>query len=263
MTRPRSWRYDNALTLSLSFLTLAGCSGEEASGPVRSGQMRFRTHTYEQHPSTVRELPRSEAAAMGGRRAAAVPERRTTIVVDIDETLCITDYNCVLWGIGSDDSAPLRDARRVMRQLSERFDIVYLTARPTSCVPKTRRWLTSNGFPDGQIVGSPSLGDFLGQTGFKKKALRRLRAASERVLIGIGDKNTDAEAYRENGMLAIIVNPWSHQRYSRDDIVLHEWSRVGTFFEANADLFTAPGQLAEAILRTRLTLRMPGRTAIN
>lgn len=263
MIRSRSWRYDNALTLSLSFLTLAGCSGGEASGPVRSGQVQLRTPKYQQHAPAARELPRSETAAMGASRAKAVPERRTTIVVDVDETLCITDYNCVLWGIGSDDSRPLRDAQRVMRQLSERFDILYLTARPTSCIPKTRRWLTSNGFPDGQIVGSPSLGDFLGQTGFKKKALRRLREASDRILIGIGDKNTDAEAYRDNGMLAIIVNPWSHQRYSRNDIVLNEWSRVGTFFEANADLFTAPEQLAEAMSRNRLSLQMPGRTAIN
>src|SRR5207237_1686780 len=34
------------------------------------------------------------------------PAARTTIAVDIDETLCVTDYTCVLWGIGRDNSTP-------------------------------------------------------------------------------------------------------------------------------------------------------------
>ena len=52
--------------------------------------------------------------------------------------------------------APIPGAIEGARQLFERFDIVYMTMRPDSIVTATREWIQSQGFPDGEVVASPS-----------------------------------------------------------------------------------------------------------
>jgi hypothetical protein len=194
---------------------------------------------------------KARAAASLRRSDSPTPQfkrtPRTTIVVDIDETLCVTDYNSVLWGIGTDDSRPLASAPQTLTRLARDYEIIYLTARPKSSEKKSRRWLISRGFPDGRIITSPTLGDFLAQTGFKKSMLARLQRQYGRMLIGIGDKPTDAEAYRQNGMLPLVVNPWKDRRYRRGELIFRDWAGVEAFFERNRELLTDSPRLAEAL----------------
>jgi len=187
-----------------------------------------------------------------GRPAPQRP--RITLVVDIDETLSITDYNSLYWGIGSDDSRPLRGAPETMRLLSRDYHVVYLTARPNSLARKTLRWLSAQRFPLGEVLTAPSL--FSHQPSFKDRALRRLRSSTPNVLIGIGDKNTDAASYRAHGMLSVVVNPWDHQRYRPDDIVLADWQDVGAFFRRNQELLTDATRLAGEMRDGRLGRRL-------
>lgn len=209
---------------------------------------------------------REEAASSLAPRPIETPEptidrptpSRTTLVVDIDETLCVTDYNSVLWGLGRDDSTPLPGAVSAMSRLAREYNIVYLTARPKSCENRTRRWLTSRGFPDGPLITSPTVGDFIGQTGFKKSMLARLQRQYGQMLIGIGDKPTDAEAYRQNGMLPVIVNPWRDRRYQNQEIIIQDWSGVLAFFERNRDVLTDSRRLADGLQRRSLALQVRG-----
>lgn len=215
--------------------------------------------------NAARTLGRQELAditsySLAPRRfeAPGVPTgERTTLVVDIDETLCVTDYNSVLWGIGKDDSQPLPNSQKTLSLLSREYNILYLTARPTTCANKTQRWLTSRGFPSGPLVTSPTLGDFLGQTDFKRKMLARLQQQNRRVLIGIGDKPTDAEAYRDNGMLPVIVNPWRDRTYRQGEIVMRDWQALSSFFELNRASLTSPDKLGESLRRSALTVQLP------
>ena len=200
----------------------------------------------------------TRSGAPADRGAAAPAGHRTTIVVDIDETLCITDYNCVLWGIGSDDSRPLAHAAETLNELARSYDIIYLTARPSSVAHRSRAWLNRHGFPKGELIGSPSIGDFLGQTGFKKKTLARLKRERKGLLIGIGDKPTDAEAYRENGMLALVVNPWEGKRYHPRDLIFRDWRGIARFFEANEGILMDPLRLASSIRTGELPVMNPG-----
>jgi hypothetical protein len=243
---------------------------ERSPVPQRSSE-RPEALTGRKPNSSIKALAdrwseRAEAASSVSARRVEVPEQtvhrpalsRTTLVVDIDETLCITDYNSVLWGIGRDDSVPLPGAVAAMSRLAREYNIVYLTARPKSCENRTRRWLVSRGFPDGPLVTSPTVGDFLGQTGFKKSMLAKLQQQYGRMLIGIGDKPTDAEAYRHNGMLPVIVNPWRDRRYQDREIVIQDWSGILAFFERNRDVLTDSRRLADGLQRGHLPLQIRG-----
>lgn len=263
-------RRGHALVATTLYSGLIGCSSAPMNaGPPVALPPAGATVAYSPSPTALpRVLPTPAAedsigptptrSAAPSGRAATPATHRTTIVVDIDETLCITDYNCVLWGIGSDDSRPLAHAAQTLNELARSYDIVYLTARPTSVAHRSQAWLARHGFPKGQLVGSPTIGDFLGQTGFKKKALARLQRERKGLLIGIGDKPTDAEAYRENGMLALIVNPWEGKRYHPHDLIFQDWRGIARFFEANEGVLIDPLKLASGIRTGELTVMNPG-----
>jgi hypothetical protein len=185
-------------------------------------------------------------------RAEGSPAQRPVLAVDIDETLCITDYTSLFWGIGKDTTAALPGAQATLNRLARWFDVVYVTARSRSLAGKTQRWLKKNGFPDGRLVTSPSLGDFIFQSGFKRRQLGELRSEYPNMVVGIGDKAKDAAAYRVNGMFPVIVNPRPNQRYRADDAVLQDWSAVRAFFEANRELLCDPRRMNEVLLRGRV-----------
>ncbi len=175
-------------------------------------------------------------------------QNRPIVVVDIDETLSITDYNSVLMGVGGDDSQPLPFAREGMRRLAANFDIIYLTARPQSSANATQRWLRSHGFPEGPLFTAPNVGDFLLQTSFKRQALAKIRSHWPQLLIGIGDKPTDADAYRSNGMLALVVNPWRDRTYRDDELIFRDWSSLDAFFQKNHATLSHTEKLRRAVV---------------
>jgi hypothetical protein len=183
---------------------------------------------------------------------------RTTIVVDIDDTLCVTDYNGVILGIGSDNSRPLDNAAQTLRALAEKYDILYLSARPAAVAYRTQRWLKANNFPDGPVLGSRNVVDFVSQTNFKKKTLARLQRERGNLLIGIGDRPRDVEAYRANQMLPIVVNPCRGGKFHQDDLVFQGWEGVAQFFEANEKTLEDPVNLAHNIRRGQLHVTLPG-----
>jgi hypothetical protein len=181
-----------------------------------------------------------------GRIFSLEPEQ-TILVVDVDETLSVTDYKSLLWGIGRDDSAPLPGALETLVDLADNYHIVYLTARPRSLQQKTRRWLEVQGFPAGPVLAAPRLRDFLQQKRFKRRLLADKQNEWDNMLIGIGDKPTDARAYRQNDMLAIVVNPWPGQRYNDQDVVLTDWYGVAAFFREYHRLLSNPDKLGHAL----------------
>ncbi|HOQ86024.1 MAG TPA: hypothetical protein PLQ89_09915 [Phycisphaerae bacterium] len=183
----------------------------------------------------------------------SVPER-PVLAVDVDETLSVTDYQHLMWGIGHDDGRPLPGAQATLSRLSATFDIVYVTARSRSMKGKTERWLARHGFPAGRLVTAPTLGDFIFQGDFKQRIIRKLRNEYPNLVVGIGDKAKDGKAYRESGMISVIVNPWSDHKYHPNDVVLRDWSAVSEFFQANHELLSNPRRLNQDLSRGRLRL---------
>jgi hypothetical protein len=174
-------------------------------------------------------------------------EKKIGIAVDIDNTISRTDYDDLVLEERDEDSHPIKSARRALRRLSEDFQILYLTARPRFLLDKTREWLEENEFPPGPLVVAPGLRQAIHPEAFKRDALKHYRKDWPNILIGIGDKPSDAKAYGENDMLALIVTKEDARSYGPHAVCFEKWKRLAEFFEANRDRLLDPDYLEDTI----------------
>lgn len=170
------------------------------------------------------------------------------IAVDIDNTISRTDYEELVFDENEDDSHPIKSARKTLRALSADFQILYLTARPRFLFDKTRQWLDENEFPPGPLVVAPGLRAAMRPEAYKRDALKRYRDDWPNILIGIGDKPSDAKAYGENRMLTLIVTDKEKSRsYGRHAVCFRKWKEVDAFFKANKERLADPKRLKDII----------------
>lgn len=188
---------------------------------------------------------------------APAPSGRTVVVVDVDETLSDTDYFHLLLRTGHEDSEPLRGASATLNQLARDFEIVYLTSRPTYLLSDTREWLHKNKFPEGPVYTADEVAELVSQRRYKTRYMADLLKLYRNAYIGIGDRASDALAYRANNMLSIIVNPDEDSEFHSKDIVLQSWADVKVFFEANAQTLKDPQHVAQAARADRYAFVMP------
>jgi len=172
---------------------------------------------------------------------------RTILVVDIDDTICDTNREEVIFQKRDLESSPIRHARPTLARLAESFQIAYLTARPESQFVKTVNWLNDHQFPPGPVFVAPSLGRMIRQTKYKTDALRTLRADWPNILIGIGDSRVDARAYGNNEMLTLIVAEVHDEVLDREAIVLRDWAEIEKFFDSNRPVLTDPARLGRLL----------------
>lgn len=163
------------------------------------------------------------------------PTDAPILVVDVDGTLA--DGSALQLAVGDKDrSAPLAEAHRVMGELGRRFRIVYLTARPRDYSTKTREWLARHGFPDGPVLGWHADKHEWDQAEYKDDRLENLREDFDHVMIGIGDRDSDYDAYRENKLLSITIKPGAEPHTVKRGIVLPDWHAIGELFRLNPAL---------------------------
>ena len=117
-----------------------------------------------------------------------------------------------------------------MKELSEKFLIVYLTARDDSFLPATMQWLGIKGFPQGPVFFSDlSKTAFLGSAEkFKKARLAAWRKAGINLQVGIGDRPEDASAYLANNMKAFILGAKPGELPMRADAA-GSWPEISRF----------------------------------
>lgn len=179
--------------LGKSFMDLTDPDGiaEATVCPVHSGVFPIQAKLLE-HGS----IP----AATGTLYAVATS--RAVAVVDIDGTLS----NLPGWQVPfrAEKAETFQGAPALLKDLSKTHQIVYLTARDLSFAKPTRRFLARHGFPSGPVLFNtwglvkkherdqlrPSK-----HGEFKLKTIRRLQTRGLRVTLGIGNAETDAEAY--------------------------------------------------------------------
>jgi hypothetical protein len=84
-----------------------------------------------------------------------------------------------------------------LQELSHRYDIVYIGARPDSTRAYTEQWLAEKGYPKGPVYLAESQND----------RLALVRAMKERsdFIAGIGDRWDDNELHAELGCLSVIL----------------------------------------------------------
>jgi hypothetical protein len=180
---------------------------------------------------------------------------RTIVAVDVDGTISQTDYDDLILKKEDETSSPIKRSRQTLEELAKEYQIVYVTARLRVLVEKTRTWLREKEFPPGPVVTAPRLRDVLLQTRFKRKVLANLRDDWPNLLIGIGDREADAEAYGANRMLTLIVEESARTSHRRHAVVLSDWQEVERFFAANREILSTPAKLKNAIEGKTLLLQ--------
>ena len=134
---------------------------------------------------------------------ACIDADAPAMIVDLDKTVVKDGFDEVLIG----DPAPMPDSPRVLARLTEAREVIYLTHRPDYFGPKSKAWLANQGYPPGPLLMSDVSG-FLGGSGeFKTEAIRRLKERFTGLDLGIGDKISDAQSYRDNGVAAYLILP--------------------------------------------------------
>ncbi len=95
---------------------------------------------------------------------------------------------------------PVPGAVQCLQELAERYQTVYIGARPTSTLPYTEEWLAAMGFPQGPL--------YLAPTQEERLALARDLRAQYDFAAGIGDRWDDNELHLEIGCTSIILKEY-------------------------------------------------------
>ncbi len=181
---------------------------------------------------------------------------RPVLVVDIDDTICDTDHDDVIFKKRDLDSSPIGESQPILAHLAGSFQIAYLTARPRFLFEKTKIWLSDHQFPHGPVFVAPGLRRMMRATDYKTAALRKLRSLWPNVAIGIGDSVVDAHAYTENEMLTLIIADEPDEDLGPSVIVLRDWAALSGFFVANHKVLTDRA-LLDDVLRNGGSFAMP------
>lgn len=135
-------------------------------------------------------------------------DTRPLLVVDLDDTVAPTPqgslYACLpLW---PSPPAPLPGAPEALQRLSQRYRLVFLTARVALLAGGTLKWLDACGFPCAPVIFSRRV--LLGSsqhTAFKTCVLRDIRAQGQQIRWAVGDKLHDMRAYQAAEVEAILI----------------------------------------------------------
>jgi uncharacterized HAD superfamily protein len=126
------------------------------------------------------------------------------VLVFIDGTIC--DRSSQLHLMGSPEfyhraailaGLPVAGSVQCLQELAEKYEIVYIGARPASSLRHTRGWLKIEGFPIGSV--------YLAETQEERLEIVRDLLGRFDFAAGIGDRWDDNELHLEIGCLSIIV----------------------------------------------------------
>jgi phosphatidate phosphatase PAH1 len=125
----------------------------------------------------------------------SVQDKNTPIIiVDLDKTLVEDGFLKVVL----DSAKPLPYSAVAMNKIAKKYSIVYLTHRFSGMTTVSKQWLSENGFPVGPLLtnksGELSSGDY------KYGRLAHLKQKFKNIEIGVGDKESDIESCRSNGI---------------------------------------------------------------
>jgi hypothetical protein len=162
--------------------------------PTAPGDYKFVAQVV---PAGLGQSPPEPAALLAACRQPDAP----IVLVDLDNTVVASGFEAVLLGTPK----PMEQSRRVLGRLARTRTIVYLTHRPEMLGPKSKRWLADNDFARGPLLAGTVGGFLKGSGAYKAARIAELRKTFSNLEIGIGDKVSDARAYLDSGMRAIVI----------------------------------------------------------
>ena len=147
------------------------------------------------------------------------------ILVFVDGTICDTRARHHLIGtpdlyqrerILDDQAVP--GSVKCLNELSERYEIVYIGARPASARLSTEEWLEQMEFPKGAL--------YLAESQEGRLSLVKEMSGKFDFIAGIGDRWDDNELHTELGCLSIILEEYKgkwREVFDRIDTYHRQW----------------------------------------
>jgi hypothetical protein len=153
-------------------------------------------------------------------------DSRPIVIVDIDHTVAdVSSLEVIIQE--REKQKPLADAAETLNALVKDYQVIFLTHRAVVFAAKTKAWLRQNKFPHAPIIfWHPEREKLLPQA-FKTKAIEGLKERFARVAAGIGDRKSDAAAYRINGLNAyILTSKKSKEHYPEGTTLVNGWKEI-------------------------------------
>jgi len=194
---------------------VAGSMRTDAAG--RAG-IKFTPPAVGDYVFTVRLANDSKNVALEAKLTLCVRKKEQEfLVTDIDNTISDAG-NATVFLTDAKNVKPMQDAPEVLRNLSRKYTIIYVTAREHMLRAKTKEWLEANGFPAGPVFFSGTVQDTIHPEKYKAEILARLKAEWPNMAAGAGDQPSDAKAYLANSMKAYIFRkPGKSEEDEKED----------------------------------------------
>ena len=123
-----------------------------------------------------------------------------------------------------------------------------------TCITKLH--YAEHGYPRGPVLTSPGVTENIHIAEHKLANITNVKKDWPLVLIGIGNKASDAQAYGQCKMLSIIVRPQKEEDHGNHSIFMPSWLAIAKFFEANLETLADAGKL-DALIAGGQELRLP------
>ena len=133
--------------------------------------------------------------------------KNESALIFIDGTICDDRHRINLYGTAEfyaeDDvmnDKPVADSDRFVRELAEKYRIIYIGARPESMLSITHKWLDINGFPEGKVLLANEQSDRI--------KIAESVLSDENIVLGIGDRWDDNQLHLILGCKSFIVKEY-------------------------------------------------------
>ena len=233
---------------------LARALTDEVGYAVAVGRIPPGARTLEARANVNGHALRSESEVLSWQPG------RTVLVCDVDGTISKSDLGTLIYAVveHADFTCPeVPDAAETLQVLSKQYNIVYLTDRPVYLREASYKWLNLHKFPPGPVICTPNLKTSEEVLKFKRGIIGKMKELYPDALIGFGNEETDADAYVDNGMLAIMVDDGKHPPFRRDAYFLRTWTRIHQFLDDNHDVLRDPSRLRTMMSQGRLPFTPP------
>jgi hypothetical protein len=131
-----------------------------------------------------------------------------SILVFIDGTTCDMRHRIPMQGADnffSDENImkdiPTAGSVECMKELSQKYRLIYIGARPSDYVEITKKWYKDVGFPEGEV--------YLGKNQQERMDIVKNLKMKYVFHAGIGDRWDDNELHLELGCMSFILQEWN------------------------------------------------------
>lgn len=189
---------------TLEFVLNEKVAGKAQTDSAGVARIEFTPPETGDYVFTVRLAPDTKGIALPAPLNLCVRKKdQEFFVTDIDMT--ISDAGSLEFMMKKPKGIPpMKDSPEVLRALSKKYTIIYLTAREELFRHKTKMWLADKGFPVGPVYFWDIQKDEFFAEKYKTEMLEKLKKDWPNIVAGAGDQVSDARAYQANGVKAYI-----------------------------------------------------------